>query len=242
MADEDDEGIGAVDRIYEILDMLEEDSKELEGARHKAVDVFRYQGIFEAVEFLDELGLSNRLGLSDMDLDKIRRVSGSVSSSVLWPLTGRLKSLLREVEGMVRSIAVAPPASPAIEAPSPPEPADAAVHVVAIEWVRNDRDKNAELIADLTGLLNEAVTRARSTNLPDDKAAFTEFQRKALIDLLETALQMLKGPLVEKGLLRRLGDVAAEGATRAVKKGSEVGLGLALKRLWELLTQYNSGL
>lgn len=53
---------------------------------------------------------------------------------------------------------------------------------------------------------------------------------------------MLKGPLVEKGLLRRLGDAAVEGATTAVKKGAEVGLGLVLKRLWELLTQFISGL
>ena len=237
-----DDSIGAIDRIYEILDMLEEDGKELEGIRHKAIDVFRYQGIFEAVEFLDELGYSGRLGLSETDLSKFRRIKGSVDSSVLWQLNGRLKSLLREAEGTIRSIAVAPGLGLASDEATPPEPNQPEVHIVAIEWVRNDRNKNVQIIANLTVLLDEAIVRARGTNLPPEKAAFTEFQRKALIDLLETALQMLKGPLVEKGLLKRLRDAAGEGAVGTVKKGVEVGAGFVLKRLWELLTQFISSL
>lgn len=239
--DEDDDGIGAIDQLYDILDLLEEDAKDLETAKRERVDVFRYQGIFEAVTFLDELGLSGRLGLSAMDLDKFERMSGTIDNAVLRRMTGRLKSLLREAEGTIRSIAAQPVAAAATAATQVP-PAEAAVHVIAVEWVRNDRDKNVDLIADLTELLDEAVTRARGTNLPPEKAAFTEFQRKALIDLLETAVQMLKGPLVEKGLLRKLGDAAGEGAATAVKKGAEVGLGFVLKRLWELLTQFLSGL
>lgn len=239
--DEEAEAVGAIDQLYDILEMLEDDVNDLETATRERVNVFRYQGIFEAVSFLDELGMSSRLGLSAMDLDKFQRMSGMIDNMILRQMTGRLKSLLREAEGTIRSIAAAP-----IAAASPPArqagSAEASVQVVAVEWVSNDRDKNADLIADLTELLDDAVTRARGTNLPPQKAAFTEFQRKALIDLLETAVLMLKGPLVEKGLLQKLGDAAGDGAATAVKKGAEVGLGFVLKRLWGLLTQFLGGL
>ncbi len=235
------EGIGAIDQLYAILEMLEEDIRDLEGARRERVNVFLYQGIFEAISFLDELGMAGRLGLSPMDLDKFQRMSGTIDNAVLRQMTGRLKSLLREAEGAIRSIA-APPIPAALPDTPHAVSAETAVQVIGIEWVWNDRVKNSELIATLTALLDEAVTRASGTNLPPDRAAFTEFQRKALIDLLETAVQMLKGPLVEKGLLRKLGDAAGEGAVATVKKGAEMGLGFVLKRLWEQLAQFLGGL
>jgi len=238
--EEEAEGIGAIDQLYDILEMLEEDVKDLETAKRERVHVFSYQGIFEAISFLDELGMAGRLGLSAMDLDKFHRISGTIDNAVLRQITGRLKSLLREAEGTIRSIAAPPVAASSAE--SQAGSAETTVRVIAVEWVRNDRAKNAELIANLTALLDEAVTRASGTNLPPDKAAFTEFQRKALIDLLETAVQMLKGPLVEKGLLRKLGDAAGESAVATVKKGAEMGLGFVLKRLCEMLTQFLGGL
>ena len=240
MAEEDDEGIGAIDQLYDIIDMLDDDIRELEGTGRERVDVFRYQGIFEAVTFLDELGMSNRLGLSHMDLDKFQRMSGTIDSAVLRQLSGRLKSLLREAEGTIRAIAAT--AAPIASQPPQHSITDQAVGIIAVEWVLNDRNKNAELIAELSELLDEAIVRARGTNLPPEKTALSAFQRKTLIDMLETALQMLKAPLVEKGLLKKLGEAAGEGAVAAVKKGSEVGLGIALKRLWELLTQFLNGL
>ncbi|MGO7572807.1 hypothetical protein ACC738_35165, partial [Rhizobium ruizarguesonis] len=45
-----------------------------------------------------------------------------------------------------------------------------------------------------------------------------------------------------KGLLRKLGDAAGEGAVATVKKGAEMGLGFVLKRLWEQLAQFLGGL
>lgn len=108
--EEEAEGIGAIDQLYDILEMLEEDVKDLETAKRERVNVFSYQGIFEAISFLDELGMSGRLGLSAMDLNKFQRMSGTIDNAVLRQMTGRLKSLLREAEGTIRSIA-APPVS-----------------------------------------------------------------------------------------------------------------------------------
>lgn len=241
MPEEDNEGVGAIDQLYDIIDMLDDDIRELEGVGRERVEVFRYKGIFEAVSFLDEIGMSNRLGLSHMDLDKFQRMSGVVDSAVLRQLTGRLKSLLREAEGTILAIA-ATPTAPIASQLKEPSIAGQAVRITAVEWVQNDRDKNAKLIADLSELLDEAIVRARGTNLPPEKTALSAFQRKTLIDMLETALQMLKAPLVEKGLLKKLAEAAGEGAVAAIKKGSEVGLGIALKRLWELLAQFLNGL
>lgn len=231
MTDEHDDGNGAIDQLYEILDMLEDDVRVLETAKRERVNVHQYAGIYEAVIFLDELGMAGRLGLPSMDLDKFLRSSGTIESTTLSQLTGRLKGLLREAESTIAAIAT----------PSPIVPGQSASKnlgaITAIEWVTNPIQSNATLISDLTALLNEAVSRASGTNLPPSKAALSEFERRALIDLLETAIQMLKGPLIEKGLLKTLGDAAGQGAASAVKKGTEVGLGVLLKRALDLLAE-----
>lgn len=230
---EEIEGMGAINWLYEVSEMLDKDIEDLANAKRERVSVYQYPGILEAVELLDELDFSNRLGISTFDLDKFRRTSGTIDNAVLRQLAQRLKSLLREAEGTIRSIATPPAALRNLANADAP----LVQKVVAIEWVQNDRSRNSELIANLSELLNEAVERARGTNLPPGKAALTDFQRKTLISLLETAVLMLQGPLVEKGLLRKLGDAAGEGATGAVKKGAEMGLGFALKRVWDLITQ-----
>lgn len=235
---DDEHGNAAIDEIYDLLERIESDIAELKTDRRRSVEVYAYSALNDAVLFLDELGYSSRLGLSGPDLSKFQRMAGNVAVPTLQRLAGRVVGLLKAAEGEFRDAVSSLPAPVQEPAETPPGEPVISERVIEITWVENDRDDNADLIADLTALLNEAVDRAKGTNLPEGKRALTEFQRKALIAMLETAVFMLKGPLVEKTLIKRLSDAAAEGAANSLKKGAEVGLGMLLKRLWDLLQEF----
>ena len=68
-----------------------------------------------------------------------------------------------------------------------------------------------------------------------DQAAITEIERQQLIAILETALAMLKGPMVEPGLLKRLGDSAKSTAKKTIEKQAERAMGAGLESLAEAL-------
>jgi hypothetical protein len=57
--------------------------------------------------------------------------------------------------------------------------------------------------------------------------------------ILETALNVLKSPLAEKGLIKKAGEMLRESAGKAVEKGVQEALGalmmMAAKRISELI-------
>jgi len=67
----------------------------------------------------------------------------------------------------------------------------------------------------------------------------TDIERAQLIAILETTLAVLKGPMVEPGLLKKAARIAKDIAERTAKKKVEEGLGVALgyagKKLFDLL-------
>lgn len=234
MADAPPKEFSIIDRIYELHDRIEEDLSTLE--REHDNDLIYYPGIVEAVHFLDGFGFEGRLGLSTMDLSKFNRARGPVDTATIAKVASRVQSLLKEMEGDVRTMARDAPVSP--NAPPPPETdkdhkAVSEVFVQPVRWVPVPRRQHAELITHISSLLDEAVYLARMTNLAPDQAALSELERAQLIALLETTLALLRGPLVEKGLLKKVADAAKDGATSATKKHTEVALGYALGKLAE---------
>ena len=174
-----------------------------------------------------------------MDLDKLLRVRGKLKRAVLLHLAERLLSLLRETEGVVRQVGRSQEKR---EAPSQEEETDSDTKVTSPRWVLVDHEKNRDIIAELSELLDTAIARAKGSNLPPDQMALSDFQRRTLISLLTTALVMLEAPMAEKGLLRKTYEAAENGATSAVKKGTEVGLGLALHKVAEAISKFMTGL
>ncbi len=228
MADEN--GLPTIDYIYELLEQLDLEEKDLKKRKpRKALDLYEFPTICEAVEFLDGQGYGNRLGLSAMDLDKVLRVRGSLVTAVLLKLSSRAQHLLREVEGELKGVSLS--TLPLQEEPQERE--ETPFTVLATKWVPLRHDQNGELIATISTLLDDAISLARGSNLPPDRAALTALQRNELIALLETTLAMLKAPLVEGGLLKKTTDAALRGAASGLQKGVEIALSATLKKAAE---------
>ncbi len=228
-------GSALLDRIYELLSGIEYDLRGLEDAdRREKVDIMEGFNILEAVQLLDEFGYGNRLGISAVDLAKFDAMRGRLNTGVLKRAGGRAEVLLKELEGQVRGettpidVTTKPRDAPVDEMVSRPS-------VVAVAWVGLDQKSNADLIAEISVRIDEAIRLARGSNLPLERRALSDVERAQLIALLETALHVLKAPLVEKGLLSALRSAAENGAAKAVNKGSELALGYGLGKIGELI-------
>lgn len=230
--------LAIIDEIYELRDRVGEELTVLRSLDQRvSVDIVEWDGLRDAVEFLEGQQFGSRLGLSEMDLSKFRRYRGYVASSTLVKLGDRVLSLLREIEGDVsaKEDSILIPFN-LNNAEKYSEIGDSNNHIVirAEKWVVVHK-KNAELIANISSLLDEALYLAKANNLPADLSALTDLERAQLIALLETALQLLKAPLVEKGFLKKVAEAAKDGSKNAVQKKSEVALGYALGKLGEHL-------
>jgi hypothetical protein len=72
------------------------------------------------------------------------------------------------------------------------------------------------------------IAQTSRANAPQDEQILTDIERRQLIAILETALNVLRSPLVERGLLKKARRVLVKGAESAAKKGVQEGLGVLM--------------
>nr|WP_049961971.1 hypothetical protein [Methylobacterium sp. B34] len=89
-------------------------------------------------------------------------------------------------------------------------------------------------IAALSSLLDSIISRIEGSNAPPDQQVLTQLERNQLIAILETALAVLKAPMVERGLLKRLKQTLGNTAAKAAETEAEQGLG----KMAELAAQW----
>ena len=115
--------------------------------------------------------------------------------------------------------------------------------IVTDSWVHTGHRKAVkEKILLLSTTLEETLELIINSNLPEDMRAISELERAQLVALLQTTLQMLKAPLVEKGLLRKLAEITGEISKKTAHKKAEQGLGSMLDRAGALLVDLLSRL
>ncbi|MBY0226277.1 MAG: hypothetical protein K2Q28_10775 [Hyphomicrobium sp.] len=94
-------------------------------------------------------------------------------------------------------------------------------------------------IAAISALLDTIIVRLAKTNLPAEEQVLSEIERAQLIAILETALQILKAPIMEPGMLKKAQDSLKRLASKTAEKQAETGLGSAAsegaRQLWELI-------
>ncbi|TPP11995.1 hypothetical protein FJQ55_00710 [Rhizobium glycinendophyticum] len=191
---------------------------------------------------LDLNGVLHSIGINQSVVNKLKNIDAKLRAPVMIAALSRTRSYLRTLESEFGGDQL--PAEhqdldrliqQAIDA-HPPQP----IQVWTEQWVYVKQGSRAkQIISDVSELLDEAVLLARTTNLPQDQAALTDIERAQLIAILETALAVLRAPMVEPGLLKKTARVAKEIAVRTAKKKTEEALGTGLehiaKRILELI-------
>ena len=116
-----------------------------------------------------------------------------------------------------------------LEVESGPEDLDLLGDRWRSEWVLTRREENQELVGGVINSLEILVTLTKHSNdaQSDGLLPLTELQRAQLVAALETALAMLKSPMVEVGLLRRLRQWLQKIVVRSAEKQLETALSSA---------------
>ncbi|WGI74534.1 hypothetical protein QC756_01315 [Sinorhizobium meliloti] len=183
---------------------------------------------------LDYAGVLGSVGISNTIANKLKNFDGTLQANVMLASLERVKSYLRRIESEFGGSEYKPEEDDRIfelttvVERNPPEP----VPVWAEQWVYVRPQSRAKaIIAELSELLDEVALLVKSSNLPEEQAAVTDLDRAQLIALLETALLMLRAPLVEPGLLKKLQKSATDAASKTAQKGAEQAMGEGLKVL-----------
>jgi len=165
----------------------------------------------------------------------------------------RVDSLLRDVETGFPNLS--PPRHPArnnssnvmgsFTEPGPKEHQE--LRFAAAEWRNLPTDKDVKAyIAEITRLLDDIILEMKQSNNDPSVQYLSELERQQLKSVLETALIMMKAPLVEQGLLQRARDGLQNAIFKAGEKGFEAlaaraGRGLLsympMERAHDLLSQ-----
>lgn len=226
-----------IEDVHEYLDKVEDVISFLNETANETVSFEEIDGLLEVVRALHgwktAYGGGPQLGISHSVLNRYVKFNEEYQTREAKIVAQRVRSFLRGQDQATSAREemphIEPPhqAVPTEESSSCKEKGTAERLTVRGEgWqiVGTSPDIKIKINA-LSMLLEEVVLRARGTNAPPEQQALTQLERAQLITLLETALAVLKAPMVETGLLKKVGKALGRLVKKVAEKEVEEGLG-----------------
>jgi hypothetical protein len=177
----------------------------------------------------------NSLGVNPSILTRFLHMRGSVRKLDATKVANRIRTLLKSQDQSYKSAPPVPLAEPDRRPDVVPQFA-----IRGERWVSVRTTSEIELkIATLASILDSIIQQAGRSNVPEDEQALSQIDRQQLIAILETALNVLRSPIVESGLMKKARDALVKGAASAAEKGVQEGLGALMQaashRIGELI-------
>jgi hypothetical protein len=228
-----------VHRLLEGLDAL------LVTLRSSGPERIAVEGLPELFETIHELGgwrnttyLQHKLGINGALLNQFMQLRGFIRRSDALKIAERLRTYLRSQDQ-----ATVEPKLP--DRPTAPrkrkdkkETLKPTAIVKADHWIAPRESSEIKLkIGAIASLLDSIVQQIRHTNAPPEHQVLTEIERQQLIAILETALNVLRSPMIEKGLLKRATETLRKGAESAAERGVQQGLGRLMESAGSRITE-----
>ena len=242
-----------LDEVHDLIDSVDFSVSELKASDQEFASYTALAGLTTAF-----LGLYH--GWIDYGSDEARQlgVPPKLVKSLLKPevkirrhdaivLGNRFHSLLKELESELgsseKSTVPSPPFSTPSENQKPASQQNVVEQVKASTWVSTPRVASIAIkISKVSTLLDDILYITVASNLPEQERALSPIERAQLIAVLETALQLLKAPLIERGLLETCKNWLVRAATRSAEKKTEETLGALTDKAAEELGDFISQL
>lgn len=237
----DDQSVD-IETLHNWLSLLDRDIELLSGSSENFGETIHPYELDGVSTVLGELfgwstayvgELPERLGVASPVLNQFLKARGEVRVSTARMVAGRLKSFVRSLESSA-SFPGAENVSTTID------PVRAPVHysMKADQWVTVVASSEVkQKIIIVAEILDSIVMQVRTSNLPESEQVLSEIERRQLIAVLETTIQVLQAPMVEPGLLRRASEMLKSAAGKAVQNQVQEGLGTAARAAAEKLGQ-----
>jgi hypothetical protein len=221
-----------IEDVHRLLEGLESLLSILRSPGPERILVEQLPELFETIH---ELGgwrnttyLQTKLGINGSLLNQFMQLRGSIQRSDALKIADRLRSYLRShdqatdaPDQQVRQSSV-----PAKRKSSERKAARLTTTIKADHWIALRESSEIKLkIGAIASLLDSIVQQIRHANAPPEDQILTDIERQQLIAILETALNVLRSPMVEKGLLRRATSTLQKAAENAAEKSIQQGLG-----------------
>ena len=112
--------------------------------------------------------------------------------------------------------------APTEKEPDHPKPFTRAAEQWVVVGAVSETKQKINLISVL---LDSIIVQVKGANAPEAEQLLTDLERQQLIALLETALNILKSPMVETGMLKTVQKTLKETSRTAAKSSLQKGLG-----------------
>jgi hypothetical protein len=194
--------------------------------------------VLEVLGWTNSAYMENRLGIDPSVLSKFVKMRGNVPVHVARAVAERLRTYLRSED---QPFARRKPARKTL-----PKKANVERQAVAVarmpgeQWLAVGESSEIKVkIGVIASLLDNIIDQTKHANAPPDQQIMSEIEKQQLIAILETALNVLRSPLVEKGLFKAAQKALRKGTKTAVENGVQKGLGtimaVAAERLGDLI-------
>lgn len=242
MANRAEEYAHPLEDIHRLIDTVEAAIRVIDSAPTDSIQIQTIPELSEVI--LELLGwtntayIQNELGINPSVLTKFVKVRGVIQTNLARRIADRIRSYLKSQDQPF----LQPDLKPAKEKkkPEPKPKAASATAFVGEQWVAVRTTSEVKMkIGAIAALLDSVIVQTKGANEPPDQQILTEIERQQLIAILETALNVLRSPLVEKGLLTKTQSVLKKSAESAAEKGVQQGLGKLMEgtgaRIMELI-------
>lgn len=228
--------------VYRLLDTVERAIREIETVPTRSINVQEIpelsEVIIELLGWTNTAYIENKLGVSSSALSKFVKMRGVVSKHVAGKIADRIRSYLKSQDQAF----LHPEVQASVEKPEkrPTEKPAVSATFVGERWIAVTASSEIKMkIGAISALLDSIIEQTKWANEQPEEQLLTEIERQQLIAILETALNVLRSPLAEKGLLKKARSVLQKGAESAAEKGVQQGLGKLMEsagtRLAELM-------
>lgn len=243
------EGTYPIEDVHRLLDMLDDFIPRIDRLpqRLRAEQVPELsEVILELLGWTNTAYIENNLGIDASILSRFVKMRGGLLKSDVRFVADRLRTHLRSQDQRSQSKdAKKTPQGERPESKNPDEQKASATQTRTLivrgeEWVRvPQRGEVKQRIGAISAMLDSIIQQIGRSNAPEEEQALTALERAELIAILETALHVLRAPMVEKGLMKRAGEELKKAAEKAAEKSVQEGvgsiMGAARDRLLELI-------
>ncbi len=216
-----------IDDVHRLLEGLDSVITRLRSPGQPKIRVEDLPELFETIHELDgwrnTTYLQGQVGINGSLLNKFLKLRGTISRSDALKVADRLISHLKSHDqAFARPDVKSLPDKPKATKREP----DRDATFIGERWVAVRASSEIKMkIGAISTLLDSIIEQTKGANQPPDQQILTELERQQLIAILETTLNVLRSPLVERGILKRAKSILTKGAESAAEKGVQQGLG-----------------
>lgn len=218
-----------IEDVHRLIDDVEEAMRAIDRASTDSIQIQQIPElsavVLELLGWTNTAYVENELSINPSVLNKFVKMRGVIRKSLAKKVADRLRSFLKSQDQAFQQ----PGAKQAPRSEQETKPSARATvgdTFAGEQWITVRTSSETQMkIGAISSLLDSIIVQTKGANEPPDQQILTAIERKQLIAVLETALNVLRSPIVEKGLLRKTQGILKKGAESAAEKGVQQGLG-----------------